>query len=83
MNTFRFDLILSGFRRSSSQDLVELTSQLKAQGCSEPNPRIDKNGVRISVAIDASTFTQAIYLSTQCVTNLPSFSLSVRSVEFN
>ncbi|MFM2483411.1 hypothetical protein [Celerinatantimonas sp. YJH-8] len=83
MNTYQFDLILSGLRQATDKDLENLGGELRSKGCLDPNPRMDKYGIRVSVKVDADTFTRAIYLSTQYITSIQGYRLSVRSVEFN
>ncbi|MFM2483927.1 hypothetical protein [Celerinatantimonas yamalensis] len=83
MTTFQFDLILSGIKQASHHDLQHLENELTQQGCLQPNPRNDKYGVRVSIAVEADSFTQAIYLGTQYIGRIQGVRLSVRSVEFN
>ncbi|MFM2476917.1 hypothetical protein [Celerinatantimonas sp. MCCC 1A17872] len=83
MKTFQFDLILSGLRQATHNELQSLENELEKRGCQQSNPRQDKYGVRISVSVDAETFTRAMYESTQYVHHLENFKLSVRSIEFN
>ncbi|CAG9001050.1 MAG: hypothetical protein CENE_03058 [Candidatus Celerinatantimonas neptuna] len=83
MKIYQFDLILSGLRQATPEDLAVLERELKIQGCEHPNPRQDKYGVRVTVAVNADTFTQAIFQSTQYISAIKGYHLSVRSVEFN